>query len=250
MVSREVNNIGSPLINAIGNPLKSVDIVFTLVDSKGKPIDAYDAFTRERVAGVVRVRTNDLGEFTVKLWPTTRGDKPIYYQVHVQFIGYIDFIAGLPEGNLPIDFAAFRNFGKEAKPLEATLLQNSLDNMMELLGIASHRMPIGVGGVLAYQVVALDGIGSVIAADPSNLAHANKVIGIALSTGVTGETVIVARQGSINCNAWILAPGTPYFLGAGGQLTDVEPITGFVQPIGIAETTITFYLQLGTPTLL
>lgn len=250
MVSREVNNIGSPLINAIGNPLKSVDIQFTLVDAKGKPIDAYDAFTKERITGCVRIKTDDLGEFKVNLWPTTRGDKPVYYQVHVNYLNFVDFISGLPEGDLAIDFASFRNFGKAAKPFEAMLLQNTLDNMLELLDASSHPMTVGVGGVLANQVVILDSTGFVVTADPTNIAHAGKIIGISLSSGLQDDKITVARQGSISCVTWSLVPGTSYFLGPGGSLTDVEPIAGFTQPLGIGETPTTFYIQIGTATIL
>lgn len=250
MVSREVNNVGSPLINAVGNPLKGADIQFTLVDAKGKPIDAYDVFTRERIAGTVRVKTNDIGEFSVYLWPTTRGDKPVYYQVHVNYIGFIDFISGLSEGNIPVDFAALRSFGRETKPLEAALIQNTLDNMLEMLGIASHKMPAGVNGVVAYQIVMLDSLGSVTTADPYNPLHAGKVIGIALSTGNFGDTITVARQGSISNNTWSLIPGETYFLGTGGTLAIEEPNSGFIQSLGIAETPITLYIQLGTVTIL
>lgn len=250
MVIREINNTGGPLLNAAGLPLSAVDIIFTIVDAQGKPSDAYDIHTGERITGVTRVRTDTEGLFTVNLWPTTRADKPVYYQTHVNYTGYRDFIAGLQEGPIAISFMEFKSFGRAAKPLEDQLIQKTLDDILDLFGKGAYKVNVGFGGVDLFQVVILTTSGNVIPADPTDVSHAGKVYGITLQAALGGDVTTICRSGSVSNDNWLLSPSNTYYLDLGGGITDVMPTTGFMQPLGIAETTNTLFLHISEPIIL
>lgn len=250
MVTREVNNSNSPLLNARGLPYANIDILFTLVDAKGTPSDAYDIYTHERIGGTVKVKTDETGCFTINLWPTSRADRNIFYKVHVNAQGFKDFITSLQEGLDPIDFAEFKEFGRPPQPPEDNLLQKTIDYIKSLVGKNSDKYTVGASGVNAYQVVILTALGEVSPADSTNITHAGKVIGIVLQDGLPGALVEVCRGGTLLNENWLLNPSDTYFVGIGGEITNVVPTTGFSQVIGIAETTDALYVNVETPILL
>jgi len=251
MVTREVNNSAVALVNLAGKPLANVDIVFTLVDIKGVPTDAFDAVTHERITGIVRVRTDSAGYFSVRLWPTTRADHPVYYHVHVNYTSYVDFIAGLQEGSTPVDFAELKTFGTTTKPLQEMLLQKTLDDMKDIMsGNSTGRTAVGPAPITAYQVVALNPAGSLVIADHMDIAHFGKVIGIAVESGMPGDKIAVCRMGTALNMAWSLNTGSNYYLSTLGTMTDVVPTTGFLQCLGLSASPQALFVSVATPILL
>ena len=92
LVTRTLTNAGAPLYSPDGDLLVGVKIHFQLMDTGGRPSDAWDATTNERVGGDVIVATTDTaGVFSVDLWPNTRGNRATKYKCRVQFDGFREF---------------------------------------------------------------------------------------------------------------------------------------------------------------
>ena len=92
LVTRTLTNAGAPLYSPDGDLLVGVKINFQLMDTGGRPSDAWDATTNERVGGETVVATTDAaGEFSVDLWPNTRGNRATKYKCRVQFDGFREF---------------------------------------------------------------------------------------------------------------------------------------------------------------
>lgn len=102
----------------------------------------------------------------------------------------------------------------------------------------------------AFQVVAVTTANTVVTANSNDIAHANKVIGLALETKTSGAAIKIHYFGSVANPAWSLITGKTYFLSGTGSISDVPPTSGFVQKIGVAENPTTLFLQLGEPTIL
>lgn len=254
MITRVVTNKNAPLLNALGLPYGNIDVLFTLVNAKGIVTDAYDYETHERVGGTVKTRTDDTGCFSIELWPTSRGDVPIYYKVHVNTPGFVDFISSLQDDvdktGLPVDFAEFTHFGRPPHPSEDLLLQKTIDYIKGIAGKNYDKYTVGPAGVKAYQVVMLLVDGTIAPADGTNVTHAGKVMGITLEDGLAGELVDVIRGGVVLNPGWTLSPSEQYFVGAGGDITNIAPTTGFSQVLGLAETPIALYLAVEAPIIL
>lgn len=86
--------------------------------------------------------------------------------------------------------------------------------------------------------------------DKNNEAHYGKCIGIATQSVMTGETVNVIKEGKYENSGFNLIPDTQYYINDLSELTDIEPITGIAQPIGIALATNTILVKIDDPTIL
>ena len=108
LVTRTLTNAGAPLYSPDGDLLVGVKINFQLMDTGGRPSDAWDATTNERVGGDVIVATTDAaGVFSVSLWPNTRGNRATKYKCRVQFDGFREFsgiVEDVPGVLLWVDF--------------------------------------------------------------------------------------------------------------------------------------------------
>ena len=109
----------------------------------------------------------------------------------------------------------------------------------------------GVAGatISVYQVLAISG-DQVVPADPTNLAHAGRVIGVAIQSAIAGSTVQYVKIGTILGGSW--TPEALYYLGLGGNLSTTPRATGavFQQMIGIGKTSTSFCISLSPPLLL
>ena len=89
---RTITNAGAPLYSPSGDLLVGTSIVFWLADSSGRQTDAWDATTKERVGGdPITAVTDAQGEFSVDLWPNSRGNRPTRYKCRVQSDGFREF---------------------------------------------------------------------------------------------------------------------------------------------------------------
>ena len=78
-----------------GSPVVAKKIMFTLVDATRRPVSIYDSTTSELIAGTVSATTDVNGEFSVSLWPTSRGNKPCLYSAKIEESGFHPIVAPL-----------------------------------------------------------------------------------------------------------------------------------------------------------
>lgn len=81
LVTRELNNTGSPLYDPNGNVLANTLLRFKLVNLIDQETSVFDATTGELVLNEVRVFTDANGLFSVNLWPNDRGVEQTRYQL-------------------------------------------------------------------------------------------------------------------------------------------------------------------------
>ena len=86
-----------------------------------------------------------------------------------------------------------------------------------------------------------------MSASNQNPTHMGRVIGMTVEAIAKGNEGLVRRIGRIENESWNLTPGTPYFLGEGGEIIATVPTTGFIQYVGVAESVTVLALSLGIP---
>lgn len=130
LITRLVTNAGAPLSAPDGALLENTKIIFVLVNKVGAPADAWDAATNERVGGdPIIVTTDAKGEFSVELWPNSRGDRLTRYHCTVQHPGFREFYGVVEESAEPLSWAYFMANGGPLSPQEISQLQQYLANM-------------------------------------------------------------------------------------------------------------------------
>ncbi len=125
-------------------------------------------------------------------------------------------------------------------------------------GIQGPPGPPGTGGysegvasesISVYQI--LSSIGSSLSvADPTDMSHIGKVIGIAIQSVSGGATVRYVQTGTISGGSWIA--GSRYYLGLDGSLSTTPQAVGrvFQQFIGIATSMDTLVVNMSPPIIL
>lgn len=120
--TRTLTNAGAPLRSPDGVALAGVRVTFTL-SYFNSARDVWDAESLERVAGEpVSVTTDAQGEFTVNLWPNSRGNRNTKYLCHVHHPGVVDFAGTIDDVGAPLSWAAFMAGGTELTPTEISQL--------------------------------------------------------------------------------------------------------------------------------
>ncbi|CAK0767706.1 hypothetical protein CCP3SC15_360032 [Gammaproteobacteria bacterium] len=118
MITRRITNIGDPLVDGVGRPAAMVKISFLLIDDTGQPSDGWDVSAGDRVTpGPVEILTDASGIFSVDLWPTSRGDRALFWKCSVGINGVADFQNGLVEGS-DLAWIDFRFGGVTPTPAE------------------------------------------------------------------------------------------------------------------------------------
>lgn len=121
--TRTLTNAGAPLHSPDGDLLGGVQIHFQLMDIGGRPSDAWDAISNERVGGeTVIVTTNAAGEFSVDLWPNTRGNRETKYKCRVQFEGFREFSGVIEDVPGELQWAAFMLAGSSMEPQDMSAI--------------------------------------------------------------------------------------------------------------------------------
>lgn len=108
------------------------------------------------------------------------------------------------------------------------------------------------GSIGGHRFVVLDSNGKLQHADPTDLSHANRVIGITTESGVLNQLISVRPVGSITESSWNWNQGDDIFVGASGVPT-TNPNPGgfaFTQRIGYAVSPTTLFLQLSEAIIL
>lgn len=126
------------------------------------------------------------------------------------------------------------------------------------VGLQGNPGPPGTNGysegtagetVSVYKVLAITG-SSIVVADPTNLAHAGKVVGVAIQSANAGSALQYVQIGTILGGSW--TPGTQYYLGLAGNLSTTPRAVGaaFQQAMGVGQTSSSFSIIPSPPLLL
>ncbi len=246
LVTRTLTNAGAPLYSPDGDLLVGVKIHFQLMDTGGRPSDAWDATTNERVGGETVVATTDAaGEFAVELWPNTRGNRATKYKCRVQFDGFREF-SGIVEdvpGDLQwVDFmlggAAMTAQDMSAIAAAIAIHVASADPHTQYakeadLGGAT-LITVGASPISGHTAVAMDADGLLIYADCTNPAHIGAVLGVVANAYGAGDLAVVQTDFELVHAGWSFAPG-PVLAGLSGALVQTLPPGAlFAQVVGFA----------------
>jgi len=124
------------------------------------------------------------------------------------------------------------------------------------IGIQGPSGPPGTGGysettagesISVYQVIVQGVDGKAYIADPTNASHAGKVLGVAIQSATSNNSLQYIATGTINGGSW--TPGTLYFIGLSGSLSSSPRAIGarWSQFIGTGKTSTSFNVGLGIP---
>ena len=101
-----------------------------------------------------------------------------------------------------------------------------------------------------HRMVVLNGGGAAIHADCTTPAHLGKVLGMTLGAIADGDSGDVLRAGEVVEPSWNWTLDTPVFLGTAGQLTQVQPVSGFSQIVGFPVSATKLFVSLREPLIL
>jgi len=245
---RTVTNIGDPLVNP-----SNVVAPFTKVTFRLKNLDIPDGLifnidTNDVVEGVVRTLTDANGEFSVQLYPTSELSPNTTYVVTIQ--GWGTFTAGLEDGistKYLIDW--FTNgvplTGGELSALQTHMVDTAVHltieekQMLSSLGVTTIISPGSLGG---NRLVMGDGN----YADNTDLNTVAKVIGFTKTSAILGELVTIITSGELNGFTG-LTVNMPVYVSTNGNYTQVIPISGYIQRVGIPINSTTILVNLSEP---
>jgi hypothetical protein len=134
LVTRTLSNTGDPLYAPDGTLLAGKTVTFTLVSAAGRATDAWDATSHERVVGSVSIVTDAAGEFSVELWPNSRGNRVTQYLCHVDYPGVRDFIASVAPGEATLTWVQFMASGAALTAQELSDLDLAVAQVEAALG--------------------------------------------------------------------------------------------------------------------
>ncbi len=100
------------------------------------------------------------------------------------------------------------------------------------------------GDIGGHRVVIPDGFGGAMYADCNQISHAGKVVGITTHAAVAGGSIGVATSGEVVESSWNWSAG-PVYLSTNGVLSQITPISGFVQIVGVALSATRLSVQIG-----
>lgn len=88
-----------------------------------------------------------------------------------------------------------------------------------------------IGG---HRVVVASGADDVLVADPSDVTHLHRVIGITEGAAVLGDDVDVRFAGEMTEGSWSWTPDAPIYAGAAGVLTQTPPSGAWLRIVAVA----------------
>jgi hypothetical protein len=204
---RTVTNADAPLCAPDGTVLANKRVTFTIISpSSGKPVDVWDAETEQRVVGVVATTTDAAGEFSVDLWPNSRGDKATKYLCEVDHPGVRAIRGSVPEGGADLEWVDFYANSEPLTPQGLDALQAHIADTSE-----AHQAS-AIGGLAAFVLATtLTGFAVPAAAD------------------VTASDSILSAfgkvQAQLNAIEFTAGSDTQIIFNSGGALTGSPSLT-------------------------
>jgi hypothetical protein len=101
--------------------------------------------------------------------------------------------------------------------------------------------------VNAYQVVAVHSDGLAYIASAATLADADRIVGVAITSALTGNPIDVQQVGTINNLGFSFTPGATVYLGLTGALVQTPNAGVFELPMGVATSASQLEVQMGLP---
>jgi hypothetical protein len=106
------------------------------------------------------------------------------------------------------------------------------------------------GAILSgHRIVTTSG-GNVIYADAGTVAHAGKILGMSIQSAIMGADLLIQIEGECVEPGWAWTPGARLYLGSSGAISETAPTSGFICPIGWAETATKIAVQIGASIVL
>ena len=189
---RTLTNAGDPLCTPDGQVLSGVHVSFQLVDRYGVETDVWDALTHERVGGEpIVATTNEDGEFSVDLWPNSRGNRPTRYRCTVDHSAFKAFIGTVDDLSLdPLQWVEFMAASATIAPQdlgEMSLYRQELAAGLQTLGTAveasSDSAEAAAGSATAAGASASQAASQAAAASASATAAAGSATSASTKAG-------------------------------------------------------------------
>lgn len=98
-----------------------------------------------------------------------------------------------------------------------------------------------------HRIVRLNADGEAIYADCETVADASVVLGMTVGAADSGADVDIQTEGELIEPSWDWNPDLPIFLSTMGQLTQSEPVTGFVLQVAIPTGIDRAFIRIGEP---
>lgn len=116
--------------------------------------------------------------------------------------------------------------------------QLSPGNGLSIAGQGCNPVQVVALAPLQAFTSVVQSVGGVIAANIHNPAHLDLVWGITLSSVASGQLATVIWGGPVvnpilGTGGWNFAANSPVYVGEDGVITDVEPSTGWILPVGL-----------------
>lgn len=180
-------------------------------------------YTASRAGNLISIFSIDLNEYLVR---------------HVVFTFFVD------ENNDPYPDAQtlVDSLNNEILPTEGLLYESDI---AEISGETKNY--IAAENISSYDVVYLDTGDQVRKFQPSDTSLYGKVIGLAKTAALAGETVTVQLEGVMDITS-SLTPGTLYFADANGKITSTARTTpGLSQIVGYTSVANKFFISIRIP---
>ena len=200
---RTLTNAGDPLCTPDGQVLSGVHVSFQLVDRYGVETDVWDALTHERVGGEpIVATTNEDGEFSIDLWPNSRGNRPTRYRCTVDHPAFKAFSGTVDDLSLgPLQWVEFMAASATIAPQdlgEMSLYRQELAAGLQTLGTAveasSDSAEAAAGSATAAGISASQAASQAAAASASATAAAASATSASTKAGEASASAISAAS--------------------------------------------------------
>lgn len=122
-------------------------------------------------------------------------------------------------------------------------------------GIQGIPGPAGTAGLVVvagealggHRAVVQDADGRAFYADRSDPTHIGRIAGITTGAAAVGTSVSLLALGRMEEAGWSWTPFAPVYLGSTGVLTQIKPVVGHQQVLGVALSATTVFIRLREP---